>query len=140
MNINGIVEERYQASRWRELVGAPISALRGVSPAHAKALSRAFGVNTIGELAELPLFKWASAIKTMASAEAETEQQAAREALLDDAVAMTFPASDPIAIEACAPPHAVPVAPHRGAELPLAHGAGKTKAHKQRKGKDKTLH
>jgi hypothetical protein len=100
MNIETIVDDAFKTKCFRELVEAPISALRGVSTADARALSQAFGVNTIGELADLRFVKWANAIKTLAEEETDTKEQRAKETLLDEAVEMTFPASDPISVDA----------------------------------------
>jgi predicted RecB family nuclease len=100
MNIQAIVDQSFHSKSFRELAEAPISALRGVSPSDARALSQAFGVNTIAELANLSFFKWASAIQTLAEVENDTPEQQAKETLLDDAVEMTFPASDPISVDA----------------------------------------
>lgn len=100
MNIESIVDDNFTTKCFRELVEAPISALRGVSQSDARALSHAFGVNTIGELADLRFVKWANAIKTLAEEETDTKEQLAKEILLDDAVEMTFPASDPISVDA----------------------------------------
>ena len=100
MNIETIVDDSFKSKCFRELVEAPISALRGVSPSDARALSQAFGVNTIGELADLRFVKWANAIKTLADEETDTKEQLAKETLLDEAVEMTFPASDPISVDA----------------------------------------
>jgi predicted RecB family nuclease len=100
MNIETIVDEKFTTKCFRELVEAPISALRGVSASDARALSQAFGINTIGELADLRFVKWANAIKTLAEQETDTKEQIAKETLLDEAVEMTFPASDPISVDA----------------------------------------
>jgi hypothetical protein len=100
MNIQTIVDDSFKSKSFRELVEAPISALRGVSTSDARALSQAFGVNTIGELADLRFVKWANAIKTLAVEETDTKEQLAKETLLDEAVEMTFPASDPISVDA----------------------------------------
>lgn len=100
MNIEMIVDDQFKTKCFRELVEAPISALRGVSVKDARALSQAFGVNTIGELADLRFVKWANAIKTLAEQETDTKEQVAKETLLDEAVEMTFPASDPISVDA----------------------------------------
>ena len=99
MNIDTIVDDAFAGKCLRELVNAPVSALRGVSAKDAKALDQAFGVTTIGELADLKFVKWASAIKILAAKEADTPEQAAKETLLDEAVEMTFPASDPISVD-----------------------------------------
>lgn len=99
MNINTIVDSEFADKCFRDICNAPLSAMRGVSVKDAKALNQAFGVNTIGELANLNFVKWATAIQTLASEECDTPEQTAREVLLDDAVEMTFPASDPISVD-----------------------------------------
>jgi len=100
MNIDNIVEKAFHGKDFRELIDAPVSALCGVSAADAAALKQAFGVTTIGQFAELKFVKWAVAIKTLATAECDTKEHTAKETLLDDAVEMTFPASDPISVDA----------------------------------------
>jgi hypothetical protein len=99
MNINNMVDDQFKDKCFRELAEAPISALRGVSVSDARVFSQAFGVNTIAELAELRFFKWASAIRIMAAEETDTDEEKAKETLLDEAVEMTFPASDPISVD-----------------------------------------
>lgn len=99
MNIQIIVNDTHHDKCFRELVNQPVTALRGVTQQQADALRDAFGINTIAELADLKVVKWARAIRTMASAEAEPREAVAKETLIDDAVEMTFPASDPVAIE-----------------------------------------
>jgi hypothetical protein len=99
MNIQIIVNDTHHNNCFRELVDAPVTALRGVTEQQAQALRDIFGISTIGELAELKVVKYARAIRTMALAEAEPQQSVARETLIDDAVEMTFPASDPVSIE-----------------------------------------
>lgn len=99
MNINAILDDAYAGKCLRELVESPINALRGVSSADAKLLAKAFGVNTVGELADLKFVKWACAIQALAAGEADTSEQVAKETLLDEAVEMTFPASDPISVD-----------------------------------------
>lgn len=100
MNIQIIVNDSYHDKCFRELVGQPVTALRGITQQQADALRDAFGISTIGELAELKAVKWARAIRTMASAESEPRESIAQEALLDEAVEMTFPASDPVSVDA----------------------------------------
>ena len=100
MNIDKIVDTKYCGMTFRDLCNAPVEALTGVSAKDAKALQQAFGITTIGQLADLKFVKWASAIRTLADEECDTEEQLAKETLLDDAVEMTFPASDPISVDA----------------------------------------
>jgi hypothetical protein len=98
MNIDTIVEPPFRGKSFRELIDAPVSALYGIGEQQTHALREAFGVETIGDLAKLKFVKRAFAIATMADAEAEPAE-IAKEALLDDAVEMTFPASDPISVD-----------------------------------------
>jgi hypothetical protein len=100
MNIDTIVNESFQGKCFRELVHAPLTALKVISEAQAAALEQAFGATTIADLANLRVVRYARAIRMMAEVETEPREEAARESLLDDAVEMTFPASDPIAVEA----------------------------------------
>lgn len=99
MNINTVVDSAFADKCFRDICNAPLSAMRGLSTADAKALNKAFGISTIGELASLKFVKWATAIQILASEECDTPEQVAKETLLDDAVEMTFPASDPISVD-----------------------------------------
>jgi hypothetical protein len=98
MNIDTIVDKTHQGKCFRDLADAPLSVLRGVSAADAKALQKAFGVRTVREFADLKFVKWAVAIATLAEEECDAPAEAAKEELLDDGVEMTFPASDPVAV------------------------------------------
>lgn len=99
MNINTIVDSEFAGKCFRDICNAPLSALRGLSPKDAKVLHQAFNITTIGDLADLKFVKWASALKILAAEECDTPEQMAKETLLDDAVEMTFPASDPISVD-----------------------------------------
>ena len=99
MNIDTIVDHAYVGKSFRDIAGAPVSALKGVSAADAKTLQKAFGVVTVRDLASLNFVKWAAALVTLADEEACTPQEKAKEELLDEAVEMTFPASDPISVD-----------------------------------------
>lgn len=100
MNIDTIVDKEYVDKSFRELAEAPVSALRGLSPKDAKALHAAFGVSTVREFAQLNFVRWACAISILADEEQLAPAEKAKEELLDDAVEMTFPASDPISVDA----------------------------------------
>ncbi len=69
MNINLAIDKAWESKSLKEVVEAPVSALSGVSEADAKKLAEAFGVKTIGELADCKYFHWAVAIKTLSSRE-----------------------------------------------------------------------
>ncbi len=99
MNIETIVDHQYLGKSFRDIASAPISALKGVSAADAKSLHLAFGVSTVRDLANLNYVKWAAALVTLADEETLTEEEKAKEELLDEAVEMTFPASDPISVD-----------------------------------------
>lgn len=99
MNIDKIVDKDHAGKCFRDLADAPLSALRGLSVKDARALQTAFNITTVRDLAELNFVKWAQAIVTLASEEQPTEVEQAQETLLDDAVEMTFPASDPISVD-----------------------------------------
>jgi hypothetical protein len=98
MNINSIISEGFQEKCLRDLCGAPVTALAGVTEEQSQALRSAFGVCTIADLANVKLFKTAMAIRELAAEERDSPKQKAEEALIDDAVEMTFPASDPVSV------------------------------------------
>ncbi|WP_229255953.1 hypothetical protein [Duganella fentianensis] len=100
MNIDTIVDQEYAGLSFRALAAAPVSALRGLSPRDARALAQAFNVHSVRDLAELALVKWAVAIVTLADQELPEPVALAQEHLLDDGLEMTFPASDPISVDA----------------------------------------
>lgn len=100
MNIDTVVDQEYAGKSFRELADAPVSALKGLSANDAKALAKAFNVTTVRQLAGLDFVKWAQAITTLADHEQPQPAELAKETLLDEAVEMTFPASDPISVDA----------------------------------------
>ncbi|WP_206076927.1 hypothetical protein [Massilia horti] len=95
MNIDTIVKKSFQGKCFRELAEAPLSALQSITDSQAAALRDAFGVNTVADLACLRVVRYAHAIRLMA----EVEAIPVEERMLDDAVEMTFPASDPLAVD-----------------------------------------
>lgn len=100
MNIDTVVDKEWVGKCFRELADAPVSALRGVSASDAKALAKAFKVITVRDFAQLEFVKWAQAITILADQEQPGPAEIAKEVLLDEAVEMTFPASDPISVDA----------------------------------------
>jgi len=99
MNIDNIVNEQFRGKSFRELADAPLSALRGIGEQQANTLADMLGVKTIGDLASLQAVSFAVAIKALAGSETQSSQEQAKQTLLDDAVEMTFPASDPISVD-----------------------------------------
>lgn len=97
MNLSKIVDKSYQEKSLKDIADAPLSALHGVSATDVKALKQALGIETIRDLANSKYVKLAAAIVTLADLE-DGPKSEAKEALLDEAVEMTFPSSDPIAV------------------------------------------
>jgi hypothetical protein len=100
MNLNTLVNDEYADMGMRELADAPVLALRSMSEDGARALTQVFGVHSVRDLARLDCVKWATIITALADEEAPTAVEQARETLLDEAVEMTFPASDPLSVDA----------------------------------------
>src|SRR4051812_13160744 len=98
MNISQVVDKAYEHKSFKEIAAAPIDALQGLTKKDADSLKKAFGIETVRDLAGLKYTKWAAAIATLADDEVETEEEKAKETLLDDAIEMTFPSSDPISV------------------------------------------
>ena|SRR5690349_3155395 len=128
MNINEIVNEQYHGKTLRELVDSPLTALKGIGEKEAKALEEGFGVTTIRQLSQLKFITHAVAIEMMASVE-HPANQGAQEALLDEAVEMTFPASDPISVDSGIT--RIEVAPDKVDASRDHQGAGAIAAHNQ---------
>ncbi|WP_229205829.1 hypothetical protein [Duganella sp. Leaf126] len=100
MNIDTVVDKEYIGMSFRALAAAPVSALRGISAKDAKALAQAFNVHSVRDLANMEFVKWAQAITTLADLEQASPAEQAKETLLDDGLEMTFPASDPVSVDA----------------------------------------
>jgi hypothetical protein len=69
MNINKIVDKKYEKMPLKELVKAPVEAISGISDSDAELLQKAFKVKTVSDLAKLKYVKWAQAICTLADGE-----------------------------------------------------------------------
>ena len=127
MNLTTIVNEAFHGKSPRELMECPLTALSGVGEKEARALQDAFGVTTVGQLARLEVVANAVAINMMAGAGGQPQGEAAKETLLDEAVEMTFPASDPISVDSgitrieVAPDKVDAARDHQGADAIAAH-------------------
>lgn len=97
MNINICLDKSYENKSFKELADAPLDALQGLSKENAAALKEIFNVSTIRDFSQLKFVKWATAIATLAD-EVEIEKEKVEEILLDDALEMSFPSSDPISV------------------------------------------
>ncbi|MCL2244938.1 MAG: hypothetical protein FWC03_10810 [Treponema sp.] len=69
MNINKFVDKKYESMTLKELAGAPVDAIQGISEGDAKLLKEAFKVKTVSDLAKLKYVKWAQAICVLAEGE-----------------------------------------------------------------------
>jgi hypothetical protein len=69
MNINKIVDKKYESKTFKEIAKAPVAALQGLSEGDAKLLQEAFHVKTVSDLANLKYVKWAKAICVLAEGE-----------------------------------------------------------------------
>ncbi|MBA5606158.1 hypothetical protein H3H36_12410 [Duganella sp. FT3S] len=100
MNLKTLINDDYADLGMRALAEAPVTALRSMSAQGAAALAQVFGVHSVRDLARLDCVKWATVITALADEEPPTPVEQARETLLDEAVEMTFPASDPLSVDA----------------------------------------
>ncbi|MET8151208.1 hypothetical protein [Actinoplanes sp. NPDC005259] len=66
VNLDAVLDEEYRSSNLVDLVDAPVSALSGISEAEAEGLRQAFGIETIGDLADNAFVRAAVAIREMA--------------------------------------------------------------------------
>ncbi|MEV4347398.1 hypothetical protein AB0J83_23325 [Actinoplanes sp. NPDC049596] len=65
-NLDALLDEPYRSLDLKDLVAAPVSALSGVSEEEAQGLALAFGINTIGDLADNQFIRAAVAITALA--------------------------------------------------------------------------
>jgi hypothetical protein len=66
VDLDAVLNPEYQSSSVTDLVDAPVSALSGVDEAEAEGLRQAFGIQTIGDLADNAFVRAAIAIREMA--------------------------------------------------------------------------
>jgi len=69
MNIEKLVDKKYEKMSLKDLVNAPVAAISGVTDNDAKLLQEAFNVKTIYDLARLKYVKIAQAICILAKGE-----------------------------------------------------------------------
>lgn len=67
VNLDALLDPEFQNSDLATLVNAPVSALSGVSDEEAEGLRLAFGIETIGDLADNTFIRAAVAIREMAN-------------------------------------------------------------------------
>ena len=72
MNINKYVDKKFEKMSLKQLAGAPVYALAGISEGDAGLLKEAFKVKTVSDLAKLKYVKWAQAICLLAQGEDKT--------------------------------------------------------------------
>jgi hypothetical protein len=66
VNLDAVLDPEFQSSSVTDLVNAPVSALSGIDEAEAEGLRQAFGIETIGDLADNTFVRAAIAIREMA--------------------------------------------------------------------------
>jgi len=71
VNLDALLTPEYQSSSVTDLVGAPITALSGIDAAEAEGLRQAFGIETVGDLADNAFVRAAVAIREMAKVAAQ---------------------------------------------------------------------
>jgi len=63
----GILDKKFESKEFKELAGKPVSAISGISEGDAALLKKAFGINTIAELAENKFVSVAQATVSLSS-------------------------------------------------------------------------
>ncbi|MET3109073.1 hypothetical protein AAKU67_004257 [Oxalobacteraceae bacterium GrIS 2.11] len=79
----------------QELIDSPLERLDCLTAAQASALKSLFHITTIRDFASLKVIHCATALLTLAQ---KMELEAEEESVLDNALQMTFPASDPTSV------------------------------------------
>jgi hypothetical protein len=64
--IDAKLDKAWQGKDIKDLIGAPVAALKGVSEADAELLGKAFGIKTVGDLGKNKFFRTAWAITALA--------------------------------------------------------------------------
>jgi hypothetical protein len=66
-DVGKFLDKAFEGKEFAELVNAPVSALQGVSESDGEALTKAFGIKTIGDLASNKYVKRAQAIANLSA-------------------------------------------------------------------------
>ena len=66
VDLDALVDKKYAGKAAADLVAAPLTALKGMSPTKAAAITKALGVRTVGEFANHPLVRAAETISASA--------------------------------------------------------------------------
>ena len=66
MEIDKLLDKKFEGKGFKELANAPVSAIQGVSEGDTQKLKDAFGIVTIRDFASLKYVRWAQAITTLA--------------------------------------------------------------------------
>ena len=69
MQIDKAVNKAYEKKAFKEIAGAPVSALQGISEEGAAKLKEVLGVKTVKDLAKSKFVRWAQAIVTFGELE-----------------------------------------------------------------------
>ncbi|GIW08655.1 MAG: hypothetical protein KatS3mg060_3460 [Dehalococcoidia bacterium] len=67
MDLSHVIADEYREQAIGQLVAAPLTALRGVTPEAAERLREAFKIDTVGALGRNILFRFAEAMAVMGS-------------------------------------------------------------------------
>lgn len=68
INVNKAVDKAYEGKTLKEIAEAPVSAIEGLTDAHAKLLAE-LGIKTIRDLGEWKFANWAKAIVELSKLE-----------------------------------------------------------------------
>lgn len=62
IDLTKVLDKAWAEKTLPEILGAPVSALKGVSEKEGEHLQKAFGVKTVADLADLKYVRWAQAL------------------------------------------------------------------------------
>ncbi|MFF2021078.1 hypothetical protein ACFVW2_04605 [Streptomyces sp. NPDC058171] len=68
VDLDEVLDKAWADKALPEILGAPVSALKGVSDRDGELLAEAFGVTTVAHLAELKYVRWAQALAVLGAA------------------------------------------------------------------------